>query len=127
MPDVNTELLIDFAAYRNGTFKLSEDPDTRKAPETAEDWKHVYHGMMSYESALDAAGYELESEMKEPDAPVLVHLCKIDDAGSITYTDFRPSVQSGVRQKTVTAAEVFAAHDLPLEFWEPNKDEGPQP
>lgn len=127
MPEIMSELLIDFEAYREGVFKLHMTPRSDLMPESVEDWQTIYRGMVSYESALDEAGYETEAEMKAPDAPVLVHLCKISEDGSITYTDFRPNAVSGVRTKTVTAAEVFTAHELPLEFWVPTNDDTPQP
>lgn len=109
MPDnVMKELLLDYDAYRHGQFKLSQapsEPDAR--PATADDWAAVYGGMTSYESALDAAGYMFEREMKEPDAPVLVLLCRITTEGSVLY---RP--KGGSAEVEVSAVAIFAAHDF---------------
>ena len=108
---VARELLLDYAAFRDGEFRLADTPrrEVDEDPDTAEGWAQLYGGMVSYESALDAAGYERESEMDAPDAPVLVMLCDIDGGGTISFTDFRPGVQVNDRKRQVSADQILGA------------------
>jgi hypothetical protein len=52
------------------------------APSSAVDWARAYGGMVSYESAIDALGFETEAEMKASDVRVL--LMEIRPSGSIS-------------------------------------------
>lgn len=80
---IDREILLDYEAFRSGRLSLAEAPTVTGSVGSAEDWASIYGAMISYESALDAAGYEQESEMREPGAPVLVTLARIFHDGSV--------------------------------------------
>lgn len=105
---LSREVLLDFPAFREGKIKLINAPAGEARHGKAEEWVAAYGGMVSYESALDAAGYERESEMREADAPVFVTLARIHHDGSV-------QVQSQVHGTlTATADAVYAAHGIDL-------------
>ena len=61
-------------------------PDGAAGPLSATGWARAYGMMLSYESAIDAAGFKTEAEMKAETSPRLVLLAMVDDLGSVTFT-----------------------------------------
>lgn len=114
----HAEILLDYPAFRAGEIKLAAAPEKTvlvggpvmgDAPVvwTADVYKRAYHGMNSYESALDAAGYAREADMRAPDAPIFVAMGTIDDDGTL-------HIATPAFSDSVTAAEIYAAHGLTL-------------
>jgi len=85
------ELLLDKSAMTAGKIKLAAPPEQiDRFPDIAK-FRKAYGAMMSYCSAIDAAGYATEAEMKAPDATIQVQLCEIGDDGSIkTHFNGKP-------------------------------------
>ncbi|MCE6959364.1 hypothetical protein LAZ40_09900 [Cereibacter sphaeroides] len=71
-----------------------------RAPMGARDWAAIYSTLASYESAIDAAGFETEAEMKDPASPRKVIGVTIDDEGTVNGTWNRRSFE-------LTASEIF--------------------
>jgi hypothetical protein len=112
-----TETLLDYSAYRIGEIRLANAPLTElrlggvgsgpKVDWKADDWCTAYGMMVSFESALDAAGYTKQVQMQHPDAPILVITTSVSDDGSMRVNT--PNFSG-----TVTAEEMYAAHGLAL-------------
>lgn len=96
------EMIFDITEQRElvPSFKPTSPADG-KYPTTAKEWARAYGTLYSYESAIDAAGYETEADMRSPAANRTVVMVEIDDQGRINGTwlgnDF-----------TFTPAQVFA-------------------
>jgi hypothetical protein len=105
---LSREVLLDYPAYRDGKIKLYDAPSAETRHDKAEDWVKSYGAMVSYESALDAAGYARERDMRKEDAPVFVTLAKIYHDGSMQVL----SLHHGLM--TISADELCEAHGVEL-------------
>jgi hypothetical protein len=117
MPAI-AEFLLDYPAFRAGEIKLAAAPEAMMlagGPITGEPpvawnadiFQRAYHGIYSYESALDAAGYERESQMRAPDAPIFVTLGTVDDDGTL-------HISTPAFKGSVSAIDIYAAHGMAL-------------
>lgn len=105
---LSREVLLDYPSYREGKIKLVSAPSMEGDREQAKDWVKAYGAMVSYESALDAAGYERESEMRAPDAPIFVTVAKIYHDGSMEVLTFDHG------KLKVSADDLYRDHGLSL-------------
>lgn len=96
------ELLLDKAAWDRNEIHLADAP-TAPRDYTSAGFEAAYGGMVSYESALDAAGYRFEREMSAPGAKIWVTLCQVDPDGAIRTTKNGQALRASVD-------EIYAAH-----------------
>jgi len=111
------EILLDRQAFDRGEIRLSEAPAGDPKTLDAAGFAFAYGGMVSYESALDAAGYATEEEMDEPEAKVLVMQAEIHDDGRIV-------VLSRGDEFSAEAKDIYAAHEMQLRAEEPALEPG---
>lgn len=102
---IEREILLDYEIFHSGRICLANAPKVTGNLCFAEDWATAYGAMVSYESALDAAGYERESDMKAPGAPVFVTLARIFQDGSV---EVRTPATGTMR---ASAAEIIAQNE----------------
>lgn len=81
------EMIFDITDQRSlvPSFKPTSPADGR-FPSSAKEWARVYGALYSYDSAIDAAGFETEDEMRAPQATRTVVMVKISDDGTIKGT-----------------------------------------
>lgn len=98
------EYLLDKAAWDADRIQLADAPSPI-SDYSATGYSQAYGGMVSYESALDAAGYAREDQMHEPDAKIWVTMCKVTEDGGLR------AAKSG-RSLAANVDEVYLAHGM---------------
>jgi hypothetical protein len=124
------EILLDYPAFRHKQVKLAAPPSDLSGrnvhgPWKAKDWANAYGGMVNYNSALLAAGYAKEADMKTPQAAVLITFAGVMDDGALC-------ISTSYLKVRISAEDIFAAHGMSIPYGAKaprtdNENESPRP
>lgn len=101
---LDREILLNYPAYRDGRLELSNPPDEGLDCADLSAWVRAYGGMVSYPSALDAAGYAREADMRAPDAPIFVTMGRIFEDGTLQVLSFHHGLMEATYEDLIAAS-----------------------
>jgi len=116
MPNVSNQVDQDSKVFREFIFSAEFGPNGQRMlsfapswPEKAgpESWAGAYGGLVSYESAIDAAGYATEREMLDAKAANKVIMAAVDGSGNMHM------VKNAMgKESVITMHELYEAHGM---------------